>query len=51
MRGDDIERLNIYSRTQIGGPETTLITLASLYPEWTLQEVLLASSAPFQVGY
>ena len=49
MKGDDIEVLYVKTRTKIGGTESTRLTLTSNFPEWTLQEVSLSSSVPFQV--
>jgi len=51
MKGDHIERLNIKTRTTIGGPEDMVKSLDDQYPEWTLQTVSLSSNVPFQVGY
>lgn len=52
MLGDDVEKLRVLTRTHVGGTESEVLNLRpdqSQYRTWTLVEVPLSSSAPFQV--
>lgn len=49
MYGNDIERLNILSRTMIGGPEKVEKSFTAQSTVWTLQEVTFRNSQPIQV--